>query len=401
MSGIITSDGQESWNFPPTNRPPSSSPHRRQDEHAASGDTKKATLKDKLYAKWTSWKTVDNSGTWATRMSRAPFPVMHRYLQKAQWVLVIALVTSALVVPEIRKFVLDRTWKGGLVVFCFEFLTWMTLTLLLGFGWKLPVNYVSLAIARVFLSLELQYEWALQKREGWPALKGFWLTTASMSTMNSILDWFRGQKNDAHETKPGDEIDPMHQIVVNVTLAVTFSVAAWLLTRHSKIRIDKLGNVMLLASFFGTSLGSVILVSSLAITRIGVDLHMAMCKFWVTYAVVGSFVFTFFLLQRQLCSGEKYWVRKRYADAEFAWFALEVLMYLLQGYIVLRFVTSVHSDFDAAKTLKLNVTEMVKVFIPTSNIVTQEFYNLVMVGKMVFENYYGSVPNAMRMDNHE
>jgi len=359
---------------------------------------------------------VDHS--WIIQTSTLSFRRVHMTLQKMGWGLLGALTLSAIVLPEIRSYLVNRSWTGSFLIFLLEFGSWAGLTFVLGSTNKCPVNYVPLVIMRIFISLQLQYEATLaaDRAEAKSIRRSSWWLPSSIYDMNNLrffyhrwaASWGFGDALSPPTRNEEEELGVAAKVLsslgadslplpVNVVLGATFFFAGWFATKFSTLRVDKLGNAMLTLSFISSASGAFILVSSLAMDRFGPGFHLTLVSYWVPFALVTVWILAFYLLQRLLCAGEEYWRKRRWAEVEFAWMALEILLCIIQTSVVLHYIPAIHRSYDASEACQMSLRKSVLGLVPSGMkpMITEDIWSIVTFARNMLEQYYGFLPLAM------
>jgi len=282
------------------------------------------------------------------------------------------------------------------------------------------VNYVSLGILRVFLCLEYQYEAELaaearrakeeavrRATEAAAEASAWQIFTVSLFDMKKYQFWAWGE-DEAEVSQaaltPETEPNCLKLLPSNVVIGTGLILAGWFVTKFSTIRIDRLGSIILLGTFFSTTGGSVILISSLAMESFGRGNHLALCHGWVLYTFMTVAVVAFYLLQRNLLANQEYWKRQRFADLELALMGIEGVLFLLQACVILRYLPAIHPGFNAANSLSLALAWGKTTRLATWGVILPKEVQGVMqvVGGMLgsgwigIQDYYYAVPESLK-----
>jgi hypothetical protein len=239
--------------------------------------------------------------------------------------------------PEIQEQIQQKPVRYILVSMSFELLMFTTISWIFGMQ-RIPANYLSLIFLRFYVFFDCQYYERIQKPA--PAEK------IDLSWYNF---WSGKEPEEDHccSDYPYEALMFSGMYAEKCLFAALILAMTGLVTVYSKIDISRCEWLAISLIAVGTSLSTVILISSMAIERLGRDQHCTLCKTWTIIAFVAA-IFTFvFATQRMYkrISG------KMLSNTRYYRTQAELLIFAINVCVVVYYIPVIHPGFSFYRTI--------------------------------------------------
>ncbi|CAG7834141.1 unnamed protein product, partial [Allacma fusca] len=199
---------------------------------------------------------------------------------------------------------------------------------------RIPANYLSLIFLRFYVFFDCHYHERIERPIRKPDL--------------SWYDFWSGKDSDDPCCDFAyDDIMYRSMITEKCFFAALILTMTGLVTVYSKIDISRCEWLAMSLIAIGTSLSTIILISSMAIERMGKDQHCTLCKTWTIIAFVAA-IFTFVFATQRMYKRVR---GKMLNNTRYFRTQAELLIFAINVCVVVYYIPVIHPGFSFYETI--------------------------------------------------
>ncbi|ODM90562.1 hypothetical protein Ocin01_16120 [Orchesella cincta] len=284
--------------------------------------------------------------------------------RKSQYCLAALLILPFLFWESFWKLINGATLRDGVALITMEFSAWTILGYVLGLK-RLPANYISLAIIKVFIVLDKTFK---------PKVQDFRVKVLEESPFGS-------QWSVVTHNPEGGTTQMMPYQLRNMCLVAVWIGSVWGIGKYTKIDMSRQENCALISTTAITSTAAILLMTTLsfdAFPRV-VEFHRRCCELWVLTAVCVLAFIMLFLFQRliRIIRGE---IKPR--ESNRMWW--ESIIFILSLYLMLMYIPVIHNGFSTRRVFEVKTEILVTTVLP------MQFTNILESSSALGHNIFES-----------